>query len=275
MDQVRTQTLQVPGARLYYEVRGTGPVLLMIPGGPADAGAFAGIADQLADSYTVITYDPRGNSRSTLDGSPTDVHVADHADDAHRLLAAVASAPAYVLGSSSGALVGLELVSRHPEQVDTLVAHEPPLADLLADAEQIRALRRRVYQTYLSQGVAAATAVFLAGSGLDGGPGQQEQPPSGQADDLARRTRNTEFFFAHQWVPLIGYLPDLAALRATPARIVVAVGVDAVGQLAHRAGVALAEHLATTAVSFPGGHVGFTTWPVEFAGALRTVLCGG
>lgn len=268
---MRTQTLQVPGARLYYEVRGTGPVLLMIPGGPADAGTFAGIADRLADRYTVITYDPRGNSRSSLDGPPADVHVADHADDAHRLLAALGPEPAYVLGSSSGALVGLELVSRHPEQVHTLVAHEPPLADLLADAEQIHALRCEVYQTYLRQGVAAAMAVFLAASGHDDGAERHSQPPAGQQGE---RARNTEFFFAHQWVPLIGYLPDLATLRSVPARIVVAVGADAAGQLAHRAGIALAEHLATTAVRFPGDHVGFTTRPAEFATALRAVLCG-
>src|SRR5919108_4494073 len=96
------KTLKVPGATLYYEVRGSGPVLLMIPGGPTDAGMFTGLADLLADRYTVVTYDPRGHSRSTLDGAPEDVAVDLHADDAARLLDAVSDGPAYVFGSSGG-----------------------------------------------------------------------------------------------------------------------------------------------------------------------------
>lgn len=55
-----TQRLRVPGANLYYEVRGSGPVLLMMPGGPADARAFRLIAEPLASDYTVATYDPGG-----------------------------------------------------------------------------------------------------------------------------------------------------------------------------------------------------------------------
>src|ERR1700687_1311135 len=58
----KSEILKLPGTRLYYEVRGSGPVLLMIPGGPADAGVFAGIASILADRYTGVAYDPRGNS---------------------------------------------------------------------------------------------------------------------------------------------------------------------------------------------------------------------
>src|SRR2546425_9181868 len=117
INPARVDTLKVPGARLYYEVRGSGPVLLMIPGGPADAGMFAGIAPILADRYTVVTYDPRGNSRSSFDGPPEDWQAEDHADDASRLLSAVGTRPAYVFGSSGGAPVGLALVAPPPQQV--------------------------------------------------------------------------------------------------------------------------------------------------------------
>ncbi|MGH2758351.1 MAG: alpha/beta fold hydrolase, partial [Actinomycetota bacterium] len=68
----KLDSLKVPGATLYHEVRGSGPVLLAIPGGPTDAGLFTGFAEYLADRYTVVTYDPRGHSRSTLDGPPED-----------------------------------------------------------------------------------------------------------------------------------------------------------------------------------------------------------
>src|SRR5437870_13686929 len=89
--------LAVPGASLYYEVRGSGPVLLMMPGGPADAGAFRRIAEPLASDYTVVTYDPRGLSHSPLDGPIQDERIVQTAaDDVHRLLAAITKEPAFV-----------------------------------------------------------------------------------------------------------------------------------------------------------------------------------
>src|SRR2546427_2920384 len=119
-------TVKVPGATLYYEVRGTGPALVAIPGGPTDAGMLTALADQLADRYTVVTYEPRGHSRSVLDGAPEDVSVELHADDAARLIDAVGGEPAYVLGSSGGGTIGLALITRHAEKVKKLVATSRP-----------------------------------------------------------------------------------------------------------------------------------------------------
>src|ERR1017187_4380715 len=101
----------VPGARLYYEVQGSGPVLLMIPGGPTDAGIFAGLAGFLADRYTVVPYDPRGNSRSVLDGPPEDQRMDLHGDDAAQLPTSLSGEPAHALGSSGGAQIGLNLAA--------------------------------------------------------------------------------------------------------------------------------------------------------------------
>ncbi len=84
---IRSSLLKVPGAQIYYETQGAGPVLLMIPGGPTDAGIFAGIAPLLADGFTVVRYDPRGNSRSVLEGEPNDQDMDVHGDDAAALLA--------------------------------------------------------------------------------------------------------------------------------------------------------------------------------------------
>ena len=136
-------TLDVPGATLYYERDGTGPVLLLIPGGPADAGIFAALRDVLTDRYTVVPYDPRGNSRSVPDDPSRDQDLDVHGDDAAALLAALGGEPAYVLGSSGGAQIGLNLAARHPERVHTLVAHEPPCDQLLPDAAEVGAARRR------------------------------------------------------------------------------------------------------------------------------------
>ena len=278
---MKTDTLRVPGAHLYYEVRGSGPVLLMIPGGPADGTGFEGIAGLLADGYTVVTYDPRGLSRSRLDGPPEDQRIVEIlADDAHRLLAAVRSEPAFVLGSSGGGLIGLELAARHPEQVHTLVAHESPALGLLPDGARHRAAMQEVYDTYRSVGVGPAMQKFFAAFGLDGGPepgnsGPQSEPPPEMREAMARMQGNMEFFLAHMLRALTDYDPDIAALKAASTRIVAAVGEASGGQVAHEAGVALAERLGTNAVVFPGGHGGFSSHPVEFAARLHKVLGDG
>ena len=271
MNQSRTDTLKVPGATLHYEVSGAGPVLLLIPGGPADAGAFAPIRGELSDRYTVVTYDPRGLSRSPFDGEPQDTSVKTFADDAHRLLAALGTEPAYVLGSSGGALVGLELVSRHPEQVRELVAHEPPLTRLLADADEHARFSREVYETYLSAGVGPAMGKFLASAGLDGDP---PQPPAGPTPEMAeamvRMQGNLDFFLGHMWLALGDYTPDISRIRSLP--ITVAVGEASEGQLAYRAALALAERLGKEPAVFPGDHGGFNSHPEAFARRLDEVL---
>src|SRR3982074_3522338 len=128
MIQTTARTLSVPGANLYYEVTGTGPVLMLI-GLPVDHTEFAKVVPLLADRYTVVTYDPRGFSQSTIEAPDQDSPPELVADDVHRVLAAVTGEPAYLLGSSGGAVTTLALVTRHPEQLRVVVAHAPPLPD--------------------------------------------------------------------------------------------------------------------------------------------------
>jgi len=164
--------LEVPDARIYYEVRGSGPVLLMMPGGPADATVFERIAPRLAAWYTVVTYDPRGLSHSKLSAPPDDRRLFEiMADDASRLLAAVGSAPAFVFANSGGARIAFELITRHPGQVRTLVAHEPPTGDLLPASERAQsdAAMQDVHETYVTSGVGPAMQKFLAAIGESGG----------------------------------------------------------------------------------------------------------
>lgn len=271
MNRSRTGTLRVPGASLHYEVSGAGPVLLLIPGGPADAGGFAPVRNVLSDRYTVVAYDPRGLSRSPLDGEARDTTVQTFADDAHQLLAAHGTGPAYVLGDSSGALVGLELVSQHPEQVRALVAHEPPLTRLLDDADEHARFAREVYDTYRSEGVVPAMGKFVAGAGLEVDPPRPPVEPTPEmAEAMARMQGNMDFFLGHMWLPLGDYTPDISRLRSSP--ITVAVGEASEGQLAYRAAVALAEQLGKEPTVFPGGHSGIGSQPEVFATRLHEVL---
>jgi pimeloyl-ACP methyl ester carboxylesterase len=269
--------LKVPGATLYYEVRGSGPVLLMIPGGPTDAGMYTELADALADGYTVVTYDPRGHSRSTLDGAPEDITVEVHADDAARLLGAVGSEPAYVLGSSGGATIGLGLVARHAEKVKTLVAHEPPVMEVLPDRARWRALFQDIYDTYRTDGVDAAIEKF--GKVVEeGGPKyseqQQGEPSPQKAEMMSRMMGNFEFFLAHEIRAIGGYVPDIPALQAAPSRIVIAGGRASGEQGAYRAAATLAERLRIDLTYFEGAHGGFGA-EEAFAEKLHETLRAG
>ena len=261
------QTLDVPGARLYYERRGDGPLLLMI-GSPMDSTGFAGLARALAGRYTVVTYDPRGIGKSTHEDATQDVTPGQQADDVHCLLSELGGDPAHVFGSSGGAVVGLALVAAHPGRVRTLVAHEPPVVELLPDRDQVRAQFQGVYDAYRADGIGLAMARFMALAGLDEGPAQEVTTP----EQLAAMAAAGDVFLAHLVLPTTQYQPDLEALRATPARIVVAAGATSKGQLAHRSAVALAERLGTPVVEFPGDHGGFVTLPEQCAQVLDQVL---
>jgi pimeloyl-ACP methyl ester carboxylesterase len=264
-----THTLDVPGARLHYEVRGEGPLLLVM-GAPMSAAAFAPLADALARDHTVVTHDPRGISGSVLDDPEQDSTPDLRADDVAALLDALGGESADVFGSSGGAVTGLALVARHPGRVRTLVAHEPPLLELLPDAAERRAAVDDMVETFHREGPAAAWAKFMATAGFDDGDDGAPTPPPGEpsAQDLADGAR----FFAHEIQGTTRYVPDVAALTAGPTRVVVGIGVDSGGLDTYLTSTALAGLLGPPPVEFPGDHGGFLGQPDEFAEVLRNVL---
>jgi len=235
MDVLNGNTLKVPGASLYYEVRGEGPLLLLAAGGSADAGVYEPVAACLAGDYTVVTCDPRGNSRSPLDGPWEDQRIEVRSDGAHRLPGPLAAGPADVFGSSSGAIAGLDLIARHPGQLRVLVAHEPPAAELLPDAAGLRAFFDEVHGTYRRAGVDAAIQRFAAGVG----PGDQPPPPPARlppsmAEMMARISADNEFFPAHEVRPFTRFVPDVPALQASAAQVVMAGGRESRARLPYR-----------------------------------------
>jgi len=273
----KTETLKVPGATIYYEVHGSGPVLLMIPGGPADAGAFRRIAGYLESDYTVVTYDPRGLSHSTLDAPVNDERIVQiFADDAHRLLTATTKEPAFVFGSSGGAVIALELAARHPEQVRTVVSHEPPAPALQPDPARERAAMEEIVRTYRTAGIGPAMQKFMVQTRIRSGP---PPPPPGEPtpemrEGMAQMTRNMDFWLGHYFLAISAYEPDFDALKAGSSRIVPGVGEESRGELANEGGLNLAKRLGTEAEVFPGAHGGFESHAAEFAARLREVLKG-
>jgi pimeloyl-ACP methyl ester carboxylesterase len=286
MAEPQTHTLDVPGAVLSYDVRGsdstTEPVLLLI-GSPMGASGFGTLAGHFADR-TVVTYDPRGSERSKRIDGAAETTPDEHADDLHRLISALDTGPVDIFASSGGAVNALALVAKHPEQVRTLVAHEPPASQELPDREQALAACVDIHETYEHDGFGPAMAKFIALISYEGPlpPDYAKQP----APDPANFGLPTEDDGSRD-DPLVGqnmiscnhYQHDFDALRAAPTRIVIGVGAESRNVLPGRAAVAVAERLGMTPVTFPGNHGGFlggeygtTGEPEAFAALLRKVL---
>jgi pimeloyl-ACP methyl ester carboxylesterase len=288
MTDPKTYALDAPGAVLTYDVRLGGssalPPLLLI-GSPMPASFFGPLAGYF-DDRTVVTYDPRGSDRSKRTDRASQTTPDEHADDLHRLILALGGGPVDIFASSGGAVNALALVARYPEQARTLVAHEPPVSQLLPDREPVLAACADIHETYLRSGYGPAMAKFIALVSHRGPvPADFARQPSPDpamfglpaTDDGSRDD------------PLVGqnivsaneYRHDFAALRAAPTRIVLGIGAESGAMLPGRAAVAVADRLGTTPVTFPGSHDGFVdaahTRPGQvdaFATTLREVLSG-
>lgn len=263
------QTLAVPGARLHYEVRGEGPLMLLV-GAPMSAAAFAPLADLLATDHTVLTTDPRGIKRSSLDNPGEDSTPELRADDLSRLIAHLDAGPATVLGSSGGAISALALVQAHPEQVSTVVAHEPPVDELLDDREQVQAQTEEIIATYLAGDVLGAWRRFFVQASIELPDAALEMMFGGERDP--QQVADERRWFAHELRETVRWRPDLAALRAASTRIVVGIGDNSAGQSCDRTSRALATALGLEPTPFPGDHTGFVGDPALFATRLRAVL---
>ena len=268
----RVAILDVPGARLHHELRGTGPLVVLV-GSPMGAGAFEPLADLLATDHTVLTTDPRGIGRSPLDDPESESTPELRADDLARLVTAADAGPAAVLGSSGGAVTALALAQSRPDLVHTVVAHEPPLEELLDDRVARRAATDHMIATYLSDGPAAAWAEFLAEAGIElpegEGPGG---PLPADADRDPQEVADERRFFLHELRATTRWVPDLDRLRSGPVRVVVGIGEQSRGQVCDLTSQALAAGLGVAPTWFPGDHVGFLGDTPAFAVRLRDVL---
>jgi pimeloyl-ACP methyl ester carboxylesterase len=281
MTEPNTHTLEAPGAALTYDVRAaesdSAQPLLMMIGSPMGAGGFTMLAGRFADR-SVVTYDPRGVGRSPRADGVTAATPQQHAEDLHRLISELDTGPVEIFASSGGAVNALALVALHPEQVRTLVAHEPPLASVLPDRERALAVTEDIHETYERTGFGPAMAKFIAFTSVKGPtpPDLQSQAANPAAFGLPSEddgSRDHPLLGAHMlYVPR--YEPEFDALRAASTRIVVAGGAESDGMFPYRAAQAVAERLGTEVVIFPSHHAGFGQQgdPDAFATTLRRVL---
>ncbi|MFD8420877.1 alpha/beta fold hydrolase [Streptomyces sp. NPDC059466] len=272
-----TGTLPVPGAVLHYQVRGTGPLLLISQSGEGDADRTVDLVPHLTGSYTVVTYDRRGLSRSRLEEPGRGATLAEHADDVHRLLASLTDTPAFMLGCSLGAVIGMHAALRHPGQIGTLIAHEPVAPRLLPDDERIRHEREltALQDLYLREGLAAALPEIARTLGIDPAATDAEPGLTPQPID-ALRAANFDYFIRHDFTAVVHDTLDTAALKNVDTRIVPAAGQTTPRTVFDRRTVtALARLTGREPRELPGGHNGNTTHPRAYALRVREILDAG
>lgn len=265
---VTAATLDVPGAHLYYELRGTGPLLVLV-GAPMDAAAFAPAAELLAADHTVLTTDPRGHRSSTLDDPTRDSTPELRAEDLARLITQVNAGPATVFGSSGGAVTALALAQARPDLATTVIAHEPPINALLADRDAHRAATEDIIAAYAAGDVLGAWRKFFASANIPM-PEEVLAHMFGPQRD-PQQMASERYWFAHEIRGTTTWEPDLLTLQAVPVRLVVGIGADSAGQFCDRTSRALAAALDVAPTMFPGGHTGFADDPATFAVRLREI----
>jgi pimeloyl-ACP methyl ester carboxylesterase len=286
-DSPTTKTIEAPGAVVTYDVResvnGNGGAPLMMIGSPMDARGFATLAGLFGDR-TVITYDPRGVERSPRTDHAPQVTPEQHGDDLHRIIEAAGRGPVDLFATSGGAVNALALVAAHPEDVRTLVAHEPPLAKVLPDSEAAMAAVRSVRDAYRRDGFGAGMGRFIALTNMPGpipADFADQSTPGAEAFGLPAGDDGSrdDALLSQNLIGCTHYEPDFDALRAAPTRVVVAIGAESEGQMAYRGGVGVAERLGIEPTVFPSHHGGFMGGefgakgdPEGFAAALRETL---
>jgi pimeloyl-ACP methyl ester carboxylesterase len=267
----------------HYDVCGSGPLLLIIPGGAGHPMGLEGAVARLSERFTVVTYDPLGLSRGPVDGPVEDQRVEVWSDRAHQLLDSLLpdGESAYVFGMSAGGIVVLDLLARHPERLRRVVAHEPPSIGVLPDAAGQHAMITEVCEIHRTEGVAAATVRLSAGlEGRSWEPGPRPASAVADGGEGARNTQNTpstpstpmDIFLGHVLRPFTSHALDLDALKGLSSRLTLGAGSDSRGQLPFRSAALLAELSGGDFVEFPGGHLGVLQHPVAFADRLTEAL---
>jgi pimeloyl-ACP methyl ester carboxylesterase len=285
-----THTLSTAEADIAYDVRGALPTQdgrppLFMVGQPMTAGGFATLAS-LFPERTVITYDPRGLGRSTRKDGRVDNTPSLQAGDVHAVIEALGAGPVEMFASSGGAVTALALVAGHPDDVTTLVAHEPPLIGVLPDAAAAERAQAAVRDAYEANGRNAGMAAFIAmtswrGEFTDEYFARPAPDPAAfgmpTGDD---GTRDDPLLSERSW-SITHYRVDTGALAAAQTRIVIAVGEESDGVFTGRTSQAVAELLGQQAAVFPSHHGGFLGsdsgypgQPEAFARRLREVLDG-
>ena len=257
----KIEYLEVQGVTLYYEIRGNGPVLLMISAGGGDASSYNEVADYLSAWYTVVTYDRRGYSHSKLNNPDEIPSIESNADDAHYLLQKITREPAFVFGSSSGGVIALDFVTRFQQQVSTLIIHEPA-KNIIPNPEEPFVDLATLYK----EGGPAAVQKYI---GVDFNARKSAVAGAG-----AQRSANMKFFMEKEPKAIGEYQFNLDGLTAAAKKVHIIIGGSTTAKEAtgYRGAQSAAAFFDTAIIDFPGDHAGYINFPKEYAYQLHTIL---
>ena len=261
-----SHTLVVPNGTLYYEVRGSGPLFVLIPGASGEASLYKSVALELSRRFRVVTYDRRGYSRSTYTVMPEyEKRVLMDADDVARLIRHLSpDAPATVFGSSSGAIVALTLLARHSDLVRTLVAHEPTAFTLLPDGEQIMAAMELVYEEFRRVGAQAVMGMLLEVMGTTNDFESERSDPYAPP--------NLKFWMENEMRQYPWTKIEVELLKEKVDQLVLVGGRDGKNLVPYQPNMVLAKRTGSEVIDLPGAHLGYKTHPKEFAAELLMAL---
>ena len=253
------------GARLYYEKEGTGQSLLFIAGSTGDAGNFTRAAALLADDFTVVTYDRRGNSRSERPKGWTTTSVAEQADDAAGIIQALGLARAVVFGASAGGPIALDVMTRHSRVVRAGILQDPAIFSVLPDPADALAPRRTLIEDTLKtkgpRGTIEALMRYL---------NDDDVLTAIPADVLERMLNNADTILNIEGPGFAGWQPgaDLAVLGIPVVLMVARDTLPVYRQITDW----LAREFKVEPITVPGPHAFYYYRPQDLADTLRPIL---
>ena len=255
-EPTRSGMVEANGAKFYYEVRGTGPSLMFIPGAEGDAAEYARVADLLEGEFTILSYDRRAFSRSQRPDNFRATSVEEQADDAAAILRALGMAPAYLWGNSSGAIISLAVTLRHPAVVRKAMVHEPPLFAGMSDPQQVI--------SFLKQATANGKIPFMR---MLMGDQEYEALP----EDYRHRMEADDTWINFEFDNFEYYRPTDEELAQIQRPVSVLYGVDSPPFFAEAA-TWLAGRIGGEAIGMPGGHGAHYDHPEDVAEAIRSFM---
>lgn len=279
---VQSYRVMTEGDELYYEVRGRGQPLLMIPPGGGDGDFYAAVADILCDEYKVITYDRRANARSTMN-VPQNFEISQQSRDAVAVLRAAGETTAFVFGNSSGAVIALDMAKTQPQAVRAVVVHEAAIPRVLPQARKWQRFFAGVYVMACRFGSYPAAIRFMLGAELPVRKLAQAQTRANKYTK-GRRKQSGEHRISNkvaadvlvklELLPVTNYLPDVELIKQNEVKVFIAVGEWALERKTWyvQAAQIMAGKLGCELVTFPGHHGSYMDMPEEWAATLRNVL---
>ena len=263
--QSRSELVEVNGAKLYCEILGDGPPALFIAGSTGDAGNFTRTAALLADEFTVVTYDRRGNSRSERPQGWTTTSVAEQADDAAGIIQALGLAPAVVFGASAGGPIALDVMTRHSRVVRAGILQDPAIFSVLPDPARALAPRRALIEDTLKtkgpRGTIEALMCYL---------NDDDVLTAIPADILERMLNNADTILNIEAPGFAGWQPsaDLAVLGIPIVLMVARDTLPVYRQITDW----LAREFKVEPITVPGRHAFYYYRPQDLADTLRPIL---